>query len=249
MKINFYTLLLLGFILSLFSLAFFIQPEGGEREAGIWGFIDDSVLVFLLISLPFIMVMLAYSLAGKTIRKIFIRRTIKESSSSTEAISLMLNPIFLVLWTYDKLKSYALRVFSIPPLKYIVLISFAAVIIFILSINNFINWEPFTRGASIIRNSIMILGIIAAYNFAMEKGLFSSKNFWKSELMKFGVLIVGAIISLILGNTIALEVDKLTYLDIETSMEHNKNVLIMGFVLSFALANLVNNMTMKRLYG
>ena len=249
MRVNFYTLLLIGLIISLFLMAFMLESPDFQVEQGLWGFIDDSVLVFLMISLPFASVLLAYRLAGKRVRRLFKKKSLKDADSSSQALNLMLNPLFLLLWSYDKLKAQALRIFSVPPLKYAFLLVFAVVLITILSVNNFINWKPFSTLGSVLRNSIMIIGMIAAYNFALEKGLFSSKNFWKSELTKFGAIIFGALISLILANTVAFEIDKLTFMDVQTSVEQNKNVLIMGFVLSFAIANLINNLTLKRLYG
>ena len=249
MKINRYAIVLFSFVLMLMLGSTLLSSASDQREFGLWGLIDDSVLVFILISIPFFMVLIAHKVVGEKVRKAFRSRIIKDRESSAKAIKLMLHPLYFLLLIYDQIKSLAVRVFSIPPLKYFTLFVFAVGLIFVLSINNFINWYPYTTLGSITRNTILIVGIIAIYNISLELGWLRSQNFWKSELSKFVLLIFGSFFCLIVSNTLGIEVDKLIYLDVETSAEQNKNVVIMGFVLSFSLANLMNNVTVKKIYG
>lgn len=246
MNINRYLIYIILTIISFVTLASFRNVNDDIVEAGLWGFIDSTLLVFFVIALPFFVLLLANRISGKFYRKLIQKNYISHLTTTELALLVVTNPLFIVLWLHDKGTKFLRRISYNRYISYSIIFIGLSMLVFLISNNHFVAWKPFSFKAMLIRNVILIFPIAIIFRDLIQVGFFKKFHFWKGEFLKFAILIFGTLAFHLIGNEIAFLIDKVQFSGLtRTPFINAPDSVLFGLFFSFVIANLLNNITLK----
>lgn len=248
-NLNTYTFLIFTTILSFFVMASFKTETGTSvRESGWFGFIDDTVFVFIAMAVPFFIILLIYSIAGNAFKKTTSNNALNNLSSSQKALLYLTHPLFILIAIHTKFKSLIHNISKSRFIKYGLLMALTILAIYFFSHTAFVSWQPFSAKANTLRNSFVLIPMVFGYSYLKDAGIFNRFEFWKSEFFKIAFIFFGTILMLVIADAIAFSIDAKTFININKSPFYDSPELIaIGFTLAIGIANLFNNMTLTYL--
>jgi len=151
--------------------------------------------------------------------------------------------IFLILKVVDLIEFVLCKMFK----TYRVIIIFQSVVIlfliFFLTNIRLAPWFPTSQTALVIRNAVVIIPVFMVFQW-MKNKYFNKEEFWKNQLMSFGIIFIGGNLLLRLGNKIGYLIDEKIFEKItHKPFFCTYDSLAIGILMALAIGLILNNIS------